>query len=71
MIKTITIHTRNVSASATIRHVISVNLEARRSVSLSLTIRRGPRGKRGIDGEQGPPGNLENMSNINLSGGFF
>lgn len=71
MIKQAVIHTRNVSSSVSIRHIVKANVEARSAVSLNLVVRRGPKGEKGDDGDQGPPGNLENMRNVNLSGGFF
>lgn len=51
--------------------VVTANASVRRIVTVDLQIRRGPPGLPGKTGEPGPPGNLENMSNINMTGGFF
>lgn len=51
--------------------VVTAEASVRRIVTVDLHVRRGPPGLRGKEGEPGPPGNLENMSSINLTGGFF
>jgi hypothetical protein len=69
-IASITIKSRRVTASAEIRHIVSVSMpQPRNVVAAQVSARRGPQGRDGPPGIQGPPGDLEDGAI--LDGGNF
>lgn len=64
--------TRQVTASAEIRSVVSAAMIERHVVAVSVPAGRGPSGRDGADGDQGPPGPPGQVGdNAILDGGNF
>ncbi|KAB2665995.1 hypothetical protein F9K91_07650 [Brucella tritici] len=54
------------------RHTVTADVQTNREKAiLNVPARRGPIGKKGDKGDQGEPGNIENLTTLNITGGFF
>lgn len=61
MTVSVTVVRRQITATAQVRHTVSV----------AVSTRRGPKGRDGRDGEQGPPGPALGAGRVYISGGCF
>jgi len=64
--------TKRVDVSAHVRHIVTARIASTGNIkALNVPARRGPPGRQGDPGPQGEPGNIENLTMLNITGGFF